>query len=213
MTDVDVDRTDNVDDVAPRSRALAVWLVVGGAIGLLAAFMLTWESILYWKDPSQGAACDLSPLVNCSQNLSSAYGSLFGFPNPLIGMMAWPVVITTGVLMLAGVTLPKWYWRGLAFGTILALLLVSGFVSISIYILHVLCPWCMLTWSVVIPTFWGVTLFTLKEGILVGPSRSSVAAKLFGWVPTLSFACYLVIVLLAQLQLDAIPRILQSWGL
>lgn len=193
---------------AERPLALGVWLIVGGAIGLLAAFMLTLETVLYYKDPSQGAACDFSVLVSCSHNMSSSYGWLFGFPNPMLGLMAWPVVITFGVLVVSGVRLPAWLWRGLAFGTMLAMLLVSGFVSISIFILNVLCPWCMLTWAVVIPTFWAVLLYTLKEGLLVGPVRSAWPARLYGWVPTLTFASYLVIVVLAQLQLDAIPRIL-----
>lgn len=199
---------DEITEPAERPIALGVWLIVGGAIGLLAAFMLVWETILYWQNPSEGAACDFSVLVSCSQNMSSEWGKLFGFPNPMIGMMAWPVVITTGVLVVAGLRLPAWYWRGLAFGTVLALLLVSGFISISLYILNVLCPWCMLTWAVVIPTFWAVLLYTLKEGLLVGPVRSVWPARLFGWVPTLTFASYLLIVVLAQVQLDAIPRIL-----
>lgn len=202
----------NVDDdtVSERPFALAIWLIIGGAIGLFAAFMLTLETVQYYQNPSAGAACDFSLLVSCSHNMSSEYGWLFGFPNPMIGMMAWPVVITTGVLVLAGVRLPAWYWRGLAFGTMLALLLVSGFVSISLYILGVLCPWCMLTWAMVIPTFWAAVLYALKEGHLVGPVRSSWPGRLYGWVPTLTFFSYLLIVVLAQLQLDAIPRLLSD---
>ena len=104
--------TEIEDDVAPtastRPIGLAIWLIVGGFIGLVAAFALTLETVLYYKNPSEGAACDFSVLVSCSHNMSSDYGWLFGFPNPMIGMMAWPVVITTGVLVLAGVKLPAW---------------------------------------------------------------------------------------------------------
>ncbi len=193
-----------------RPLALGIWLIVGGAIGLLAAFMLTLETVLYYKDPSQGAACDFSVLVSCSHNMASTYCWLFGFPNPMLGLVAWPVVITTGVLVVAGVQLPAWYWRGLAFGVMLALLLVSGFISVSLYILNVLCPWCMLTWAVVIPTFWAVVLYTLKSGQLVGPVRSPWPARLYGWVPTLTILSYLLIIVLAQIQLDAIPRIMND---
>ena len=200
------------DEAATPARplGLGIWMIVGGLIGLLAAFMLTFETVLYYKFPGEGAACDFSVLVSCSHNMSSSYGWLFGFPNPMIGMMAWPVVITTGVLVVAGVQLPAWYWRGLAFGTMLALLLVSGFVSISLYSLAVLCPWCMLTWAVVIPTFWAVVLYTLKEGLLVGPVRSTLPERLYGWLPTIIFLSYLLIIVLAQLQLNAIPRIISD---
>lgn len=195
----------------PRPIALGVTMVVTGLIGLLAAFMLTLETVLYYKDPSQGAACDFSVLVSCSHNMTSAYGWLFGFPNPMLGMMTWPVVITSGVLVLAGVRLPAWYFKGLAFGFILALLLVSGFVSISIYSLGALCPWCMLTWAMVIPGFWTVVLYTLKTGQLIGPVKSVWPERLYGWVPSLTAASYLLIIVLAQLQLNAIPRILTTF--
>ena len=89
-------------------------------------------------------------------------------------------------------------------------ILVSGFISVSLYILNVLCPWCMLTWAVVIPTFWAVVLYTLKSGQLVGPVRSPWPARLYGWVPTLTILSYLLIIVLAQIQLDAIPRIMND---
>ncbi|MGV1035281.1 MAG: vitamin K epoxide reductase family protein [Microbacteriaceae bacterium] len=197
-------------DTPERATALGVTLLVTGVIGLIAAFMLTLETVLFYKDPSQGAACDFSVLVSCSHNMTSEYGWLFGFPNPMLGMMTWPVVITTGLLVLTGVRLPAWFFKGLAFGFMLALLLVGGFVSISLYSLAVLCPWCMLTWAMVIPGFWTVLLYTLKEGMLIGPVRSEWPARLYGWVPSLTAASYLVIIVLAQLQLNAIPRILDS---
>ena len=40
--------------------------------------------------------------------------SAFGFPNPLIGIVAFTVVVVTGVLAVAKVALPRWYWGGLA---------------------------------------------------------------------------------------------------
>lgn len=203
---------DAVESSTPaRPTALAVTMIVTGLFGLLAAFMLTLETVQYYKDPSQGAACDFSVLVSCSHNMTSAYGWLFGFPNPMLGMMAWPVVITSGVLLLTGVRLPSWYFKGLAFGFMLAMLLVSGFVSISIYSLGALCPWCMLTWSMVIPGFFTVVLYTLKEGLLVGPVNSVWPERLYDWGPSLTAASYLIIIVLAQLQLNAIPRILTTF--
>lgn len=191
-----------------RPIGMAVVLLVTGVVGLVAAFALTLETVLYYKDPSQGAACDFSVLVSCSHNMASSYGWLFGFPNPMLGMVAWPVVITSGVLVLAGIQLPAWYWKGLAFGTMLALLLVAGFVSFSVFNLRVLCPWCMLTWAVVIPLFWTIVFFTLKEGLLVGPVKSKWPERLYGWAPMLTALSYLFIIVLAQVQLDAINRII-----
>ena len=153
-------------DSSPRSRpvAFAVFLVVAGALGLLAALELSLEKVLVLADPEHVPSCDVGVLVGCGVNLESWQGSVFGFPNPFIGLMAWPVVITIGVALLAGARFPRWFWIGFNVGVAGALVFVGWLIAQSIYVLDVLCPWCMLTWAVTIPTFWVVTLHNLRDG-------------------------------------------------
>ena len=160
-------------DSTRRSRpvAFAVFLVVAGALGLLAAFELALEKVLLLSDPDHVPSCDVGVLVGCGVNLGSAQGSVFGFPNPFIGLMAWPVVITIGVALLGGVRFPRWFWAGFNVGVAGALVFVGWLIAQSIYVLDVLCPWCMLTWAVTIPTFWAVTLYNLREGNIPVPAR------------------------------------------
>lgn len=192
-----------------RPLALAVFLVVAGGLGLLAAFELTMEKILTLSNPDYVPACNVGVLVGCSVNLGSDQGSVFGFPNPLIGLMAWPVVITTGVALLAGARLARWYWIGLNVGVTGALAFVIWLIAQSIYVLDVLCPWCMLTWAVTIPVFWVVTLRNLREGVIPATEGvRRVAGVLMGWVAVITIACYAVVVLLAQAQMNAIPRVI-----
>ncbi|GAA4056390.1 vitamin K epoxide reductase family protein [Agromyces indicus] len=192
-----------------RPVALAVFLVVAGALGLLAAFELTLEKILTLSDPDYVPACNVGVLVGCSVNLGSDQGALFGFPNPLIGLMAWPVVITTGVALLAGARFARWYWIGLNVGVTGALAFVIWLIAQSIYVLDVLCPWCMLTWAVTIPVFLVVTLRNLREGAIpASPAVRRVADTLMGWVVVITIACYAVVILLAQAQMNAIPRVI-----
>lgn len=192
-----------------RPVALAVFLVVAGALGLLAAFELTLEKILTLSNPDYVPACNVGVLVGCSVNLGSDQGALFGFPNPLIGLMAWPVVITTGVALLAGARFARWYWIGLNVGLTGALAFVIWLIAQSIYVLDVLCPWCMLTWAVTIPVFLVVTLRNLREGAIpASPAVRRVADTLMGWVVVITIACYAVVILLAQAQMNAIPRVL-----
>lgn len=192
-----------------RPVALAVFLVIAGGLGLFAAFELTLEKILSLSDPAYVPACNVGVLVGCSVNLGSAQGSLFGFPNPLIGLMAWPVVITTGMALLAGARFARWYWIGLNVGVTAALAFVIWLIAQSIYVLDVLCPWCMLTWAVTIPVFWVVTLRNLREGVIpASDAVKRVAATLMGWVAVITIACYAVVILLAQAQMNAIPRVL-----
>ena len=192
-----------------RPVALAVFLDVAGALGLLAAFELTLEKILTLSNPDYVPACNVGVLVGCSVNLGSDQGALFGFPNPLIGLMAWPVVITTGVALLAGARFARWYWIGLNVGVTGALAFVIWLIAQSIYVLDVLCPWCMLTWAVTIPVFLVVTLRNLREGAIpASPAVRRVADTLMGWVVVITIACYAVVILLAQAQMNAIPRVI-----
>lgn len=193
----------------PRARALGIFLLVAGALGLLAAFELTLEKILTLEDPTHVPACNVGVLVGCSVNLGSEQGSVFGFANPLIGLMAWPVVITIGVALIGGVRFPRWFWLGFNLGVTGALVFVGWLIAQSIYVLDVLCPWCMLTWAVTIPTFWVVTLDNLRAGrIPSSPRLQRLAATLFGWIPLITVVCYAIVILLAQAQMDAIPRVL-----
>lgn len=198
-------------DSSPRIRpvGLAVFLIVTGALGLLAAWELSVEKVLVLADPEHVPACNVGVLVGCGVNLESWQGSLFGFPNPFIGMMSWPVVITIGVALLAGVTFSRWFWIAFNIGVAGALVFVGWLIFQSIYVLDVLCPWCMLTWVVTIPVFWVVTLDNLRSGrIPVSVRVRRIAANLFGWIPLITVVCYAIVILLAQAHMDAIPRVM-----
>ncbi|PWC04128.1 vitamin K epoxide reductase family protein [Agromyces badenianii] len=198
-------------DSTRRSRpvALAVFFVIAGALGLYAAFELTIEKLLTLSDPSHVPACNVGVLVGCSTNLASWQGSLFGFPNPFIGLMAWPVVIVIGMAILAGATFARWFWVLFNVGVAGAIVFVGWLIFQSIYVLDVLCPWCMLTWAVTIPIFWALTLYNLREGHIPVPARvRRLAGAWSSWVPLITVVSYAVVILLAQVQMNAIPRVM-----
>lgn len=198
-------------DSSPRSRpvAYAVFLIIAGALGLLAAWELSVEKVLVLADPEHVPSCNVGVLVGCSVNLDSWQGSVFDFPNPFIGLMAWPVVITIGVAIIAGARFSRWFWIGLNVGVTLALVFVGWLIAQSIYVLGVLCPWCMLTWAVTIPTFWVVTLHNLRSGHIPASARvRRLAAEWYKWIPLITVVCYAIVVLLAQAYMNAIPLVL-----
>ncbi|WP_313539715.1 vitamin K epoxide reductase family protein [Leifsonia aquatica] len=192
----------------PRPRLLAIWLIVAGAIGLAAAFLLTIDKLDMLRDPNAQLTCSFNVLIGCATNLASWQGSLLGFPNPLLGLIGWTATIAAGVAVLASRGgLARWFWIAFNAGVVLALALVVFLITASLTVLHILCPWCMVTWAVTIPTFWGVTLYNLKSGNIPVPARARrVFATLYGWVPVITVACYAVVAVLAQIQLDWIHR-------
>lgn len=191
--------------MSKRPVVLAIFLIVAGVIGWTAAFALTVEKFVLLTDPTEALGCDFSVLVQCRANLESWQGSLFGFPNPIIGLAAWIAPIVVGVALLAGARFARWFWVLFNLGVVGALAFVIWLISQSVFVLGTLCPWCMVTWSVTIPLFWALTLYNLKAGNLPLPERGRrIAAALYGWIPAITLACYVVVAVIAQLRLDVL---------
>ena len=191
--------------VQQRPVLFAVLLIVLGVIGWTAAFALTLDKFAALTDPTEGLGCDFSLLVQCSANLNSAQGAIFGFPNPLIGVAAWIAPIVVGAGLLAGARFDRWFWVLFNLGFVFALAFVGWLVATSVFALGTLCPWCMLTWAVVIPGFWLVTLRNLREGVLPVPGAvRRFAGAAYGWVPFITLVCYLAIAVMAQVRLDVL---------
>ena len=191
-----------------RPIGLAVTLIVTAVIGFSAAFALTVEKFHLLLNPDATLGCDISPLVQCKANLDSWQGSLFGFPNPIIGLAGWSMVLVVAVALLAGARFDRWFWIVFNLGTAGAMTLVIFLIFTSIFVLGTLCPWCMVTWVATIPTFLIVTLHNLRSGNIPLPARGrAFAAAAYSWIPIISLGLYLVVAVIAQLRLDVLGRI------
>jgi uncharacterized membrane protein len=168
----------DTDSAQPRGlpvrRASAVWVLLAGVVGLVAAFTLTVEKIEILINPDYVPSCSLNPVLSCGSVMITPQASAFGFPNPLIGIVAFTVVLVTGVLALANVALPRWYWAGLALGTLLGTAFVHWLIFQSLYRIGALCPYCMGVWAVTIP------LLVVVSSIAVRPSNGAVRL-LYTW--------------------------------
>jgi uncharacterized membrane protein len=152
-------------------RALPWLLIICGTIGLIAAFIITYEKIELLKDPNFVPSCNLNPIISCGSVMASKQSNAFGFPNPLIGLMAFPVVITTGIIMLMGVKLKRWYMLGLQAGTILGIAFIHWLFFQSTYRIGALCPYCIAVWIITITTFWYLLLYNIEAKHIVLKGR------------------------------------------
>lgn len=149
----------------PRGRtATGLILLIGGLIGLAAAFDLTYERVASLMDPGHVISCDFNPVLSCGTVMSTEQASVFGFPNPVIGLVAFPLVVFTGVLLLSRVRLPRWVLLTFNLGTLAGLAFVAWLIFQSVYRIGVLCPWCMAVWATVLPIFWFTTVYNLRNG-------------------------------------------------
>nr|WP_183340671.1 vitamin K epoxide reductase family protein [Microlunatus antarcticus] len=168
-------------------------MVVAGVLGLVAAMILTIDRFRLLEDPSTQLACNLSPFIACGPVMKSAAGALFGFPNPLLGIIGFSVVLTTGVVRSAGVALPRWYHRGLQVGVLLAAVFITWLQTQSLYVIGALCLWCMLVWSVTIPLVVVVTLENAATGRL-GTGLQRLGTRLRPFAVTITGVWYLVVI-------------------
>lgn len=165
MTEL-IDDVDTADHGTQGSRGLGLLLTIGGAIGLLSAAILIIEKVNYLQDKADGKptdlSCDLNAFVSCGGVINTDQASAFGFPNPIIGVAGFAVVVTLGVLLLARVQLPTFVWAGLQAGVLFGIGFVTWLQIQSIYEIGKLCPWCMVVWAVMIPIFIWVTARNLR---------------------------------------------------
>ncbi|MDN3240028.1 vitamin K epoxide reductase family protein [Glycomyces tritici] len=173
-------------------------LLLGGLVGVAAAFDLTYERIASLIDPGHAISCDFNPVLSCGTVMNTWQASVFGFPNPMIGLVAFPLVVFMGALLLSKVSLPRWIALAFNLGTLAGLVFVSWLIYQSVYQIGVLCPWCMAVWAVVLPIFWFSTVRNLRTGAIpVGEDwRDAVDDLLrFHWVGlVLLYAVVLVLV-------------------
>ena len=158
-------------------RSSALWVLIAGVVGLAAALTLTIEKIEILINPDYVPTCSINPVLSCGSVMITPQASLFGFPNPLIGVVAFTLVLVTGVLAVAEVPLPRWYWVSLAAGSLLGTVFVHWLIFQSLYRIGALCPYCMVVWAVTIP------LLVVATSIALRPQNSGAALvrTLYTW--------------------------------
>ncbi|MGW6237619.1 vitamin K epoxide reductase family protein [Streptomyces sp. NPDC055094] len=164
------------------SRAFALLLVITGAAGLLAAWVITLDKFKLLEDPAFTPGCSLNPVVSCGNIMKSDQASAFGFPNPMLGLVTYAVVIFIGVGLLAGARYRNWFWLGLNAGTLFGVGFCTWLQYQSLYTISSLCLWCCLAWVATILMFWYVTSHNIREGVLPAPSWLRGFLGEFTWV-------------------------------
>ncbi|MGN9839702.1 vitamin K epoxide reductase family protein [Nonomuraea sp. H19] len=161
----------------PFPRLLPRLLLIGGAVGLVASFVLAVEKIALLKDPGYEPSCSINPILACGSIMRTPQAELFGFPNPLLGIAGFAVVTTVGAALPAGARLARWFWLGMQAGVTAGVVLVHWLIFQSLYVIGALCPYCMIVWAVTIPVFWYVTLHNATTGNLPATAAGRRAAQ------------------------------------
>lgn len=151
-------------------KALPWIMVIFGAIALFCSVVIMVEKTEIWKNPDHVTSCDVNPVISCGSVMRSDQADAFGFPNPYLGLIGFPIVITIGVAMLAGAQFRRWFWIATLLGMTFAVGFVHWLFFQAVYRIGALCPYCIGLWISTIAAFWYVLLYVIKQKYIKLPS-------------------------------------------
>jgi uncharacterized membrane protein len=155
---------ESTQSISTQYRSTPWILLFSGIIGLFAAFTLMQDKVAILSDPNYVPSCNINPVLSCGSVIVTDQASIFGFANPIIGLMTYSVVIALAVLLISRVVLPNWVWLGLNLGALGGLAFVVWLIFQSLYVIEALCPWCMVAWVGTILIFWVTTAENAQAG-------------------------------------------------
>lgn len=133
-------------------RHSAAWvymiMLISSAIALLTSLILSSETLALARAPHKALECDVNTVVSCSKVAQSwqaefiRFGEL-SFPNAFFGIAAESVFVTLAVVGIAKVKLPKWLATFSWIGGLCALLYAYWLFTQSMFVIQILCPWCL----------------------------------------------------------------------
>lgn len=143
-------------------KGVFVTMLIFGLIGLSASFVLSVEEIHLMKNPDAVLSCTLNLVLNCATVMKTWQASVFGFPNMFIGLMGFPIVVVIALLGLNRVAFPRWFAVGMELG----ILFWTGFAYWlffnSVYVIQVLCPWCLVVTFTMTMLLAASTVYTVR---------------------------------------------------
>lgn len=145
------------------SKAFAWGYFLLGFVGLAMSFVISVEKINLLEDPNFTPTCSINSWISCSSVMESPQANAFGFPNPLIGLIGFPVIMALGVVLATGTRLPRWIWWCTTVGLTAGIVFVHWLAYNAIYEIVALCPYCMVVWAVMFALWIMTVVHTIRQ--------------------------------------------------
>jgi len=166
VTSVDDERTTEAEPMRRvHTRTFAAMLFFACA-SLLASFVLSVEAIQLARDPAASLSCNINAVISCGAVAVSDQASVFGFPNAFLGLITESIVVTIAVAGLGGVRFPRWFMFAAEIGYLAGLVFAYWLFAQSLFVIHALCPWCMVIYLSTTIVLWNLTRYNIREGNL-----------------------------------------------
>ena len=118
------------------------------AVALITSLILSAETLALARAPKKLLSCDFNSVVSCSRVAQTWQAEMvkFGelsFPNAFFGIAAESVFVTLAVIGMIRVRVPRWFAICTWLGGLCALAYAYWLFSQSMFVIHALCPWCI----------------------------------------------------------------------
>ncbi|SYZ32628.1 vitamin K epoxide reductase family protein [Propionibacterium australiense] len=149
----------------------ATEMIVSGLLGLFVSFKLSIEAWELAGDPGLELACDINERISCVTVAQTWQATLLGFPNAFLGILFEGIVLAISVATVAGVRFPRWYMRCAEALYTVALLFALWLFTQSYFVIHALCPWCLLITVTTTLVWAGLTRMNVRDHVLPSSAR------------------------------------------
>lgn len=128
-----------------KAESTGVWwvMLLAALAAFAAAFTLSVEKIHLLQNPDAILSCSVNLVLNCASVMQTWQASVFGFPNSYIGVAGFAIVIAVAMGGLLGVKYSRRYLVTAQVFYGLGLLFAYWLFFQSVYVIQVLCPWCL----------------------------------------------------------------------
>jgi len=174
-------------------RRTATEMIVSGLLGLTASFVLSIEAWKLAALPKAKFSCDINTVLACGTVARSRQATLLGFPNAFLGIFFETIVLVLSISIFAGVRFPRWIMLGANALYSIGLFFALWLFTQSYFVIHALCPWCLLITFTTTLVWAGLTRINVRDGHLpatAGMRRFVAAGR--DWYVTGAFCLLLV---------------------
>lgn len=161
------------------NRWIFLSMLIGAALSLVAAFVLSVESFHLAKNPDAQLSCSVNVVVNCATVAKHPSAEMLGFPNSFFGLMAEPIVMTVAIAGLVGIAFPRRFMFAAQIGYTLGLIFALYLFYLSMFVIGALCPWCLLVTASTTFVWFSITRYNIRENNLYLPRKFQQAAHRF----------------------------------
>lgn len=160
-------------------RTVFTIMAVFGLTGLGASFVLAVEEFHLLQNPDAVLSCSINLVLNCASVMKTWQASVFGFPNMFLGLIGFPLVLMIASLGLAKVSLPRWFAICMELGIFLATIFAYWLFFNSVYVIQILCPWCLVVTFSMTMLLAASTVYTIRHNTLRIPTPTIKNLKEF----------------------------------